>query len=315
MTGMTGRQNYIYGPVPSRRLGRSLGVDIIPYKICSYDCVYCQLGKTTVKTIERKEYIPFKTIKRELDEKTATAIEADYITISGSGEPTLHSRLREIILNIKEHTDIPVAVITNGSLLWDKNVQDSLQYADLVVPSLDAGDAVMFDYVNRPYPEIGFEKMVGGLVSFRQKFNKPVWLEVFLLNGVNALDPEVEKIALLTEKIKPNLVQLNTAARPPAEDFAYRVPDEEMEKLARLFTVKTEVIRQHKGFKKVYGQAATEDVYALIKRRPCSLYDVAKGLGIGHNEALKHLGALLEKEQIHTKAESGETFYVKNDPA
>jgi wyosine [tRNA(Phe)-imidazoG37] synthetase (radical SAM superfamily) len=175
---------YVYGPVPSRRLKRSLGVDLVPFKTCTYDCIYCQLGRTTEKTNLLKEYAPIERILAELKKKLALGPRPDYVTLSGSGEPTLHCRIGELIHQIKRVTPIPLAVLTNGSLLWSRCVQDALMEADLVLPSLDAGDERLFRYVNRPDELIQFETMVQGLREFNARFKKPVWLEVFLLAGV-----------------------------------------------------------------------------------------------------------------------------------
>jgi len=155
----------LYGPVPSRRLGRSLGIDLVPFKTCTYDCIYCQLGKTTNKTTERLNYVPVADVLREVREKLSTGVGCDYISMAGSGEPTLHASLGELISKIKEMTDIPVAVITNGSLLYLPEVRESLLKADLVIPSLDAGDAQLFEYVNRPHENIVFERMIEGLIE------------------------------------------------------------------------------------------------------------------------------------------------------
>jgi len=152
------KREYIYGPVPSRRLGRSLGVDVVPFKICTYDCIYCQLGKTTHKTTQHSEWAPPETVIEQLKSKLYT--KPDYITISGSGEPTLYSKVGKVIRKIKEITNIPVAVLTNGSLLWLPDVRNSLVAADLVLPSLDAGSDQLFRYVNRPYQDIHFNKML-----------------------------------------------------------------------------------------------------------------------------------------------------------
>jgi len=156
---------YVFGPVPSRRLGRSLGVDVVPLKTCTYDCIYCQLGRTTRKTTERREWVPLEDVISELAEKLSA--EPDYVTLSGSGEPTLYSRIGELIQRIKRLTDIPVAVLTNGSLLWDPGVRKDLLRADLVVPSLDAADAGMFRVVNRPHEDISFDQMLRGLKESR----------------------------------------------------------------------------------------------------------------------------------------------------
>ena len=170
---------YVFGPVPSRRLGRSLGVDLVPHKTCSYDCIYCQLGATTCKTTERKEWVPLDDVLEQLKAKLSTA--PDYITLSGSGEPTLYSRAEELIDRIKAMTDVPVAVLTNGSLLWQEEVRRQFMKADLVIPSLDAGDEGMFRLVNRPHEDVTFERMLAGLVDFRREFRGAYWLEVFVL--------------------------------------------------------------------------------------------------------------------------------------
>ena len=156
---------HIYGPVPSRRLGRSLGIDLVPYKICSYDCVYCQLGCTTQKTVERKEYVPLDDLAQEIGQIMATGVTADYITLAGSGEPTLNSEIGSVISELKSKTDIPVAVLTNGSLLWNGEVRESILEADLILPSLDAASEATFDYVNRPDPEVTSEGVQEGYLA------------------------------------------------------------------------------------------------------------------------------------------------------
>ena len=198
---------YLYGPVPSRRLGRSLGIDLAPFKTCTYDCIYCQLGRTTNKTMERLDYAPVNDIIRELKVKLAAADTFDYISIAGSGEPTLHAYINELIAMIKNMTRIPVAVLTNGSLLYLPEVRAALMRADLVIPSLDAGDETMFQYVNRPHPSIVFDRMVNGLIDFTADYPGQVWLEVLLVSGVTGMDADVKKIAALAEKIVLSVYQ------------------------------------------------------------------------------------------------------------
>jgi wyosine [tRNA(Phe)-imidazoG37] synthetase (radical SAM superfamily) len=125
----------IYGPVPSRRLGISLGVDIVPFKTCSYDCIYCQLGRATNHTIKRGSFVPIDSVLKQIKDVVDQNSDIDYITFSGSGEPTLNSDTGEIICKIKDFTSIPIAVLTNGSLLWQQQVRKDLSSADLVVPS------------------------------------------------------------------------------------------------------------------------------------------------------------------------------------
>ena len=186
---------HVYGPVPSRRLGRSLGVDALTFKSCSFDCVYCQLGRTTNHTIERKEYIPTADILDEVRRKLENGDKPEYISFAGSGEPTLHSGLGDIIRGIKAMTDVPVVVFTNGSLLWMPEVRADLAAADVVIPSLDGGDAALLDKVNRPAASLDFDRIVEGLIAFRGAFNGQIWLEVMLLGGISDDDASVDAIA------------------------------------------------------------------------------------------------------------------------
>ena len=234
---------HVFGPVPSRRLGRSLGVDLVPFKTCTYDCIYCQLGRTTCKTVERKEWVPMDAVLDELKQKLTCR--PDYITLSGSGEPTLHSRLGEIIEHIQAMTAVPVAVLTNGSLLWQAEVRAEVALADVVLPSLDAPDAERFEFINRPHPNVTFERLVEGLAALRREFSGKYWLEVMLLGGYTSLPAQVRQLAEWARRIRPDRVQLNTAVRPPAEEYAMAVPPERLTELARLFEPAAEVIAEH----------------------------------------------------------------------
>jgi len=299
---------HIFGPVPSRRLGRSLGVDLVPFKTCSYDCIYCQLGRTTHKTIERREWVPLQDVLTELRGKLAT--KPDYITLSGSGEPTLFSRLDELIAGIRSMTKIPIAVLTNGSLLWQKEVRRQLKDAHLVVPSLDAGHDRMFQAVNRPDERIGFDQMLEGLIAFRQEFQGEYWLEIFLLAGHTAIDSEVNKLVECVRRIKPCKVQLNTATRPTAEDYAVMVDPRRMSELAARFDPPAEVIADYRG---VHAQsdfkAGRESVLEMIQRRPCSLDDIADGLGMHRNEAIKYIEELDSNGLLEKHVAGGKLFY------
>ena len=304
---------YIYGPVSSRRLRRSLGVDLVPFKTCTYDCVYCQLGRTTKKTIERKEYVPVKEVLAELKKKLAGVITPDYISLAGSGEPTLNAGIGDLIGKIQGLTDIPVAVLTNGSLLWMSEVQDALMAADLVLPSLDAGDEHLFRYVNRPHGDISFEQMVDGIGGFTKRFPGEVWLEVLLLAGVTGIPSEVKKIAALAERIGPAWVQLNTVSRPPAEEFALPLSTDQMLALKDIFPREVDIISQsERGGARVsvFSEAREADILALLRRRPCTSADVASGLGIHVNEALKRLEALIAAGKVNTAVTGGRSFYT-----
>lgn len=302
----------IFGPVPSRRLGRSLGVDLVPFKTCSYNCIYCQLGRTTNKTIERREWVPLDQVVAEL--KTKLSSQPDYITLSGSGEPTLYSRTGELIDRIKAITNVPVAVLTNGSLLWDQQVRQELMNADLVVPSLDAGDEAMFRFVNRPHGRISFEAMLEGLVDFRREYGGQYWLEVFLLDGRNDVGVEVGKLAACVSRIKPDRVQLNTATRPTAEDYAVCVERTHLDKLAAMFGPRAEVIADFKGVHELPDFAVGRNgVLELLRRRPCSVDDIATGLGMHRNEVVKYLEELSAEILVHSTSVAHKVYYSATD--
>ncbi len=307
------RFRYVYGPVPSRRLGRSLGLDIVPFKTCTFDCVYCQLGRTTNKTMERKEYVSAADVLDEVKRKLAEEDVPDYITFSGSGEPTLNSRIGDMIRRIKERTNIPVAILTNGSLLWRKEVQDDLMTADLVIPSLDAGDEQLFQYVNRPHGDLSFDRLVDGLAEFTRRFPGPVWLEVLLLQGVTGMPAHVEKIAALVKRIAPARIQLNTVCRPPAEEFAYPLSGEDLLSLKEFFPGHVDVITEDRSDRpdaSAFSESRGKDILALLRRRPCTSADVADGLGIHVTEALKRLNTLVELGAVHSVVSGGRNFYT-----
>lgn len=302
------KREYVFGPVPSRRLGRSLGVDLVPFKTCPYDCVYCQLGRTTNKTIQRKEWVPIDLIINELKAKLKS--KPDYITLSGSGEPTLFSRLEELIFKIKDITDIPVAVLTNGSLLWLPEVRNALKVADLVVPSLDAGSSRIFEYVNRPHCDITFSKMLDGLVEFRSEYNGKCWLEVFILAGVNTSKIEINNLKACINLISPDKVQVNTVTRPPAESFAEPVSQKQLQAITEKLYDNAEVIADYRNVHKQQDFTVhCDDVLTLLKRRPCSIEDIASGLGLHRNEVVKYVEELSSKGEVGAESQNQQIYY------
>jgi len=300
--------SHIFGPVPSRRLGRSLGIDLVPFKTCSYDCLYCQLGLTTNKTVERREWIPLDEVLEELKEKLLT--NPDWITLSGSGEPTLYSRLDELIDGIHAISDVPVAVLTNGSMLGQPEVRKQIINADLVIPSLDGGSQSVFEAINRPAPEITFDTMLNGLIRFREEFSNPIWLEILLLEGINTTDEAVRDLVDCTSRIKPNQIQLNTATRPPADNRAAAVSKERMEQIASQFSPVAEIIADYRG---VHAQTDFKNlknhVQELLSRRPCTLDDITHGLDIHRNEAVKYIEELQAAGVLTTTRNGDRTFY------
>jgi len=305
--------SYVFGPVPSRRLGRSLGVDLVPFKTCTFDCIYCQLGRTTCKTTRRSEWVPLEAVLRDVEANLDKA--PDFITLSGSGEPTLYSRLKELIGGIKERTAIPVAVLTNGSLLWMPEVRAGLLAADLVAPSLDAGDERLFRHVNRPHNDIAFDRLVEGLLGFREEYAGKYWLEVFLLGGITAIPAEVEKIARIVRRIDPDRVQINTVARPPAEEYAFAVNRAELQELAAALGNRAEVIADYPpSHLRADFAGRGEDILALLRRRPCTLDDIAEGLGLHRNEVVKYVNALVADGVLKERFRGGMLYYAVSEP-
>ncbi len=308
---------YVYGPVPSRRLGRSLGIDLVPRKICTYDCTYCQLGRTTDRTVARRDYVDIEALLGELEQRLAAdPLPPDYIGVAGSGEPTLHAGIGSVIAGIKGMTTVPVAVLTNGSLLWMPEVQQALMAADVVLPSLDAGDARLFERVNRPHPDISFNMMLEGLVSFTKHHPGQVWLEVLLLAGISGTPVEAAKIAALAGLIDPNRVQLNTVCRPPADPSARSLSDEELERLRALFLGQVDIIsgvRREVPASDQGPPTGRDDVLELLRRRPCTVEDVAAGLCLHVNEALKQLDALVKAGAVAVSPVKGGVFYTTTE--
>ena len=300
----------MYGPVPSRRLGLSLGIDIVPFKLCTLDCVYCQLGRTTEKTIERSDFAPVNDVLAELKNKLSEGLEADFVTISGSGEPTLHLRLGEIVDEIKKITDIPVAIITNSTLLYRPDVRADCAKADVVVPSLDAGDEQTFHKINRPHKDISIEKVISGLCAFRSEYTGQIWLEVFVIDGFNTNTEQLSKIKEAVERICPNKIQLNTAVRPTSEAGIKRLNAEQLNYIAAQVGQKCEVVADFPPTcttKNIDNKA--KDVLSMLKRRPCSVNDICSSLGINPNEALKYISYLQNNKVIVSEQQDGITFF------
>ena len=321
---MTGEKKYFYGPVPSRRLGRSFGVDIVPFKVCTLDCVYCQLGGTTAKSIERKAYVPVEPIIAELKDALSKGLKTDYITIAGSGEPTLNSNLGEIIEQIKIITDIPVAIVTNGTLLYRADVRADCAKADVVLPSLDAGDERTFMKINRPHRDISIEMLISGLCTFKKEFAGQLWLEVFFVDAINTDAGQIAKIRAVIERIGPDKVQLNTAVRPTAETGVKKLDADTLLAIAERLGTNCEIIadfspgsdyeflpdKDDDGYESDFTAKRTiKTLFSMLKRRPCSLDDICSGMDIARNEALKYVTYLKHEGVVCTEEKGGKIFF------
>jgi wyosine [tRNA(Phe)-imidazoG37] synthetase (radical SAM superfamily) len=306
-----GERKYVFGPVPSRRLGRSLGVDLVPSKTCSLDCIYCDLGRTTHKTILRESYVKPEEIRREL-ELTLPALskKPDYITLSGSGEPTLNQPIGEIIHNIKDLTSISLAVLTNGSLFSLEEVRKALVGADVVIPSLDAVSDVTFQCLNRPHPSLNIKEIISGLIQFRNQYRGQIWLEVVFCRGINDDKGEIERLKGVIERIQPDRVQLNTPVRPPAEEFAYPLSTPQLEEIRKQLGEKAEILSEFAAPPgEEFNSVKDTEILNLIKRRPCTTEDISKALGLRMDEVMKHLAYLTRTGSIRYRIYEHRCYY------
>lgn len=304
-------QVHIYGPVPSRRLGYSLGVDILPYKTCTLDCVYCQLGPTPETTDRAGCFFEEQEILSQIqDAVTPSRGRIDYITFSGSGEPTLNTGLGSLIRKIKAMTDIPVAVLTNSTLLTREEVRQALMEADLVVPSLDAATQDVFERVNRPHPSLEVKDIIQSLIRFRKEYQGRLWLEVMLVAGINDSPEHIRELKEAAAAIHPDRVQLNTVVRPPAEGFARAMTQERMEEIREIFGPEAEIIADFSDDPRLSGlEAVGAAIVDLVKRRPVTLTDLANSLGLHRNEVIKHLDLLRKDDKIRVVFHKGRKYY------
>lgn len=308
---------YLFGPVPSRRLGKSLGVDLVPAKTCSMDCIYCESGGTTDFTAERKEYFPTAEVLKELNDFLSGEPDLDYITFSGAGEPTLNSGIGRIILYLK--TNFPqfkIALLTNAMMFQDPKVFQEVINVDLIVPSLDAVIPEVFSVINRPVIDIDCAELVETLTRFKRESNALFWLEIFVVPGVNDTPLSIDLLAIAVDKIKPDKVQLNTLDRPGVENWVKAASREEMqffaEKIAKFADV--EIIGKFKD----QGDKAKTDlipeeiesrILELIARRPCTAEDVASALNCNLTELIGLLDDLQEQEKISSEERERGLFY------
>jgi wyosine [tRNA(Phe)-imidazoG37] synthetase (radical SAM superfamily) len=300
---------YLFGPVPSRRFGRSLGVDLAPFKTCTLDCPFCEVGLTTRQTLERKEYVPTAAILRELDAWSALKIPADFITLAGSGEPTLHSRFGDILDYIAEKKLAPSALLTNSTLLFMPEVRRAAAKAKVVKATLSAWDQASFTAVARPHPDLRFDQILDGLRRLRDEYTGAIWLEVFIVPGVNSAPEQARKIAALAEKIRPDRIQLNTAVRPTAEQAVQAVSAVEIRQLAALFTPPAELIARFKSGARGGDAANLEMILAMLRRRPCSAADIAAAFSLAGEAAERLLAELVGSGKVRVETRADRRYY------
>ena len=304
--------HYIFGPVPSRRLGFSLGIDIVPFKTCTLNCVYCQLGGTTRRTIRRQRYGITKDILFELDHILHQGQKIDYITLSGSGEPTLNSNIKEIIDAIKGMSNIPVAVLTNGTLLYRRDVRRALYSADLVIPSLDAVSQGVFDKINRPHDSLRMDRIIEGVHSFVSEFHGEVWIEIMFVKGLNDHWDEIERIKTVVSEMHPQQVHINSVVRPPAEDFATALSNTELQRIRTVIGGNCSPIGEFHGkTMNTYKTDVRSTIVNLTKRRAVTIADITDTLGIHVNEIIKCLRDLQKEKVINKIIHNGQDYYTQ----
>ena len=306
----------VFGPVLSKRLGNSLGIDVIPHKTCSYNCIYCQLGSEENTITDLTNYYSVDEIIYELKEALLNNKNIDYITFTGSGEPTLYKDLKKLIYEIKQITDIPVCIITNGSLLYKQEMRSNLLLADLIIPSLDAGNEETFKLIDNPNKEIDFDKMVEGLIEFKKVFKGEYWLEIFLLKDINDNEDELDDIIKIVKKIKPDRIQLITATRRVANEKAKALSDEELKKIKKYFNSKCDIeidipniSENHKGNTRILTE---DDIVNFLIRQPDTAYIIAKSFNENERKVKELLDLLIKKNKVREEIVNGVVSYAVN---
>ena len=304
---------YLFGPVPSRRLGISLGVDLVPHKVCSLDCVYCECGPTTKLTVHKKEYVLYDKVTAELDHFFKNNPDPDYITFSGSGEPTLNVRLGDILEFIKlKKPNIPVAVLTNGTLLYQQRVRQNLLKADVVLPSLDAASKNAFLKINRPAKKLDLNEYIHGLELFRKEYPGKIWLEVLIIPGYNDDETNLRSLKQAFHKILPDKIQLNTLDRPGIVNDLRPASQSELQRIVDFWRPENvEIIAKPPKRKdiKSYRKDTETAILETISRRPCTLEDLVKILGLHANEVNKYLSVLEADNRIKPVRQKRGVFY------
>jgi len=304
---------YLFGPVQSRRLGVSLGVDMVMSTICSLDCVYCECGNTTNRTLVRKEYVPADAIIKELTDCLAQLPAIDFVTFGGSGEPTLNSGLGRIVRYLKrEFPRYRCALLTNGTLLYLPEVRDEILPFDMVLPNLDAVSQSVFDVINRPSPGLDNERIIEGLIAFRREYRGAIWLEIFIVPGVNDTQAELSLLKAAATRIGPDRVQLNSLDRPGACDWVKPATAEHLESLAHFFApLPVEIIARRicSGAQWKEGEASPDAILSLLARRPSTIEEISALTGLTINRAADVMRGLIADRSVIAQTVERRTFF------
>lgn len=300
----------LFGPVQSRRLGRSLGLELVPRKVCTMDCIYCEVGKTNILTLERKPYYSWILIERAILKAKDMQESFDVLTLTGSGEPTLNLNFSKAIYLAKTYLSKPIAVLTNSTLVTISEVREALACADLVLASLDAGNPETFKKINQPHPDINLSKIIEELKELRKIMKGELWLEVLLVKNVNDTEEELKALKNLIEEISPHKVQLNTVVRPPSYEKAKPLTLEELHEVALFLGEMAEVIFPRKIIEKKESLEDLEKrLVNYISRRPATLKELATAFGKGEPFLEEFINNLLKQGKILRKEYANQVFY------
>ena len=306
---MSKAYQYLFGPVPSRRLGRSLGVDLIPFKTCTMDCTYCQLGETPCAVSERDDYVPMPDVLAELERWKNTDGKADHITLAGSGEPTLHIHFGDVLRWVRQRTDIPSVLLSNGSLMHLPEVRKEAAIADKVKVTLSAWDEASFQQIHRPAAGVTFDLLVRGEQAFRHEYSGEFSVEVFIVEGVNSQMSNLKKMVEIVNSIAPDRIDINTAVRPPAVKGVAPSTEEQLSTIAELFGPKAHVTA---SFKKQGSDALkiSEDaLLGLIKRHPATCGQLAADFNLPEDQLLMMLRNMVDSGLLQTEKRETETYF------
>ena len=321
---------HLFGPVKSRRLGLSQGIDLLPPKTCNFNCIYCEINRAPQLSCQRSEHVPTEVILAEIDELLADEArvrDLDVFTITASGEPTLHTGIGRIIRHIKEKTDKPVAILTNGSQLHLQQVQDDLMAADIVIPSLDAARQESFRRVNRPAKcSADLETIIQGIADFSRKFSGEIWLEILLVENINDTPEDVTALQKAILRIRPSRVQLNTVARPPYESFAKPLTQKRMaeikQEIVKKYDKPVDILAGSKDYETSESGKKREEsadiipparveaeISEMLLRRPCTASDIAATLNINLESAAEILKDMENRGCLTVKIHGGKKYY------
>lgn len=316
------KRSLIFGPVPSRRLGRSLGIDLFPCKMCTFDCIYCECGHTERLTIEQFSEPSPEDVLIELKQfMDAFPTGFDIITFSGSGEPTLYEPIEDLIDLLKKNfPSYPVAILTNGSLLMNPQIRKSILKADIISPSLDAPDEILFRKINRPHPSLTWDDLIEGLIGLRKEYHGKYRLEVLLLKGINDSPQHLKALADLAQRINPDVVDLTTLARPGTISGLRTLSKQELRRCAEFFSsmpcsVVGEYLKKgHVGDLTMPDDVLDAQLVELLRRRPCSPDDLADIFGVSVGRISEALGRIGKHQVVHIQEINGKLFYSLSSP-